>query len=135
MRIGRHKRHFCSSEVNKRLHPQQVLCPKSKQPQRADFRWSRWLSSSTYEPPSSPLLKKHTACLSSVHLSGLNHRRGNIVGSGFTEKCLMLFIRLKGQFTQITKKHIFSLTATSMKPCRFAFVCPASISQLLDRLA
>lgn len=60
-------------------------------------------------------VKKHTACLSQVHLSGLNHRRGNIVALGFTEKCLMLFIRLKGQFSQITKN---SLAPSGMKPCR-----------------
>lgn len=45
-------------------------------------------------------VKKHTACLSSTHLSGLNYRRGNTVGLGFTEKCLILFIRLKGQLAQ-----------------------------------
>lgn len=48
-------------------------------------------------------LTKRTACLSSIHISSLNHRRENIVGLRFTGKCFRLFIRLKGQFSHITK--------------------------------
>lgn len=108
---------------------QQALCVKSKKKKEKNKLedMSHWSSSLTYEPSSLSLLKKYRACLSSVKLSDLNHTRGNIFCLGFTGKCLMLFLRSKGQFTRKAKGCIF--THILCRPACHSFHTSIHVSQ------